>query len=343
MVKSVVVTYILWAVGGPLGLHHLYLGRDSHALLWMITVGGFGFGWVREFVRIPAYVHEANRDAAKEERKRSNHHPPPPPSMGPVRFAGQVCVGIYFGVVAMIALNTLSYFYLLVLPLSVGAGVHLVSSVGPQTSDLQKTLTACLITSPMFYGSTFSPLPISLAASVTAAQNLRVKAPRAPGRREELAPRLYRLGLAWLAFSAPMGYCIFHNTTATLYYLSDCIAALLDLFWFLPWLRGVVEFFLLMPYRILCALTGGGYYEDAWKKVLEILLKEYTQREKEALQVLSLNKDASYDEITQNYRELVKTWHPDHNRKENAEEMFVKIHQAYEVLQRWHRPNRFKQ
>lgn len=88
-----------------------------------------------------------------------------------------------------------------------------------------------------------------------------------------------------MAFSAPLAYCIFYNTTATLYYLSDTIAALLDIFWFLPWLRGVLEYILLIPYRIMCALTGGGYHEEAWRKVLETLLKEYTQREKEALQV----------------------------------------------------------
>lgn len=339
MVKSVLVTYILWAVAGPLGLHHLYLGRDSHALLWMLTVGGFGFGWIREVIRIPAYVHEANQDAEKERKRPSTGEPP---SLGPVRFAGQVCVGIYFGIVAMIALNSLNYFYLIVLPLSVGAGVHLVSNVGPQTSSLRKTLTACLVTSPIFYGSTFSPLPISLAASVTAAQHRRIKPPRVLGDSEKLAPRLYRLGLAWLAFSAPVGYCIFHNTTATLYYLSDCIAALLDIFWFLPGLRSVLEYVLLMPYRVLCVFTGGGYYEEAWRKVLEILLKEYTEREKEALKVLSLDKDASYEEITRNYRDMAKTWHPDHNRNKDAEEMFVRIHQAYEVLQRWHRPNRFK-
>lgn len=104
----------------------------------------------------------------------------------------------------------------------------------------------------------------------------------------EPGPRLYRLSLAWLAFSAPLGYCIFYNTTATLYYLSDCFAALLDFFWFLPWLRSTVEYFLLMPYRIFCFLTGGGYYEEAWRKVLEILLKEYNDEEKEALQVSSL-------------------------------------------------------
>ncbi|KAM9350564.1 dnaJ homolog subfamily C member 22 [Symphorus nematophorus] len=339
MTKSVMMAYALWAVGGPLGLHHLYLGRDSHALLWMLTLGGFGFGWAREVMRIPAYVGEANQDAAKERKRPPNSVPP---SVGPVRFAGQVCVGIYFGTVALIGLNSLSYFYLIVLPLCVGAGVHLVSSVGQQTSDLKKTLTACLITSPIFYGSTLSPLPISLAASVTAAQHRRLKPPRTPGRKEELGPRLYRLGLAWLAFSAPLGYCIFHNTTATLYYLSDCVAALLDIFWFLPWLRGVLEYILLMPYRILCFFTGGGYYEDAWRKVLEILLREYTEREKQALQVLSLNAEASLEEITHSYRELVKTWHPDHNPSKDAEAMFMKIHEAYEVLLRRHRPHRLK-
>lgn len=183
MVKSVLVTYALWAVGGPLGLHHFYLGRDSHALLWMLTLGGFGVGWAREIVRIPAYVHEANKDAEKIRRNHSVRGPPP---AGPFRFTGQVCVGIYFGVVAMIGLKSLSFFYLMVLPLSVGAGVHLVSSAGEQTTDLHKTLTACLITSTIFYGSSVSPLPISLVASVTAAQHRRYKPPPAPGTNQEL-------------------------------------------------------------------------------------------------------------------------------------------------------------
>ncbi|XP_033483861.2 dnaJ homolog subfamily C member 22 [Epinephelus lanceolatus] len=339
MVKSVIVAYALWAAGGPLGLHHLYLGRDSHALLWMLTLGGFGFGWVREVIRIPAYVNEANRDGDKERKTPPTSGLPP---VSPVRFIGQVCVGIYFGTVALIGLNSLSFFYLIVLPLCVGAGVHLVSCIGQQTSDLQKTLTTCLITSPIFYGSTLSPLPISLAASVTAAQYRRVKPPRTPGSTQKLGPRLYKLGLAWLAFSAPLGYCIFHNTTATLYYLSDCVAALLDIFWFLPWLRNVLEYILLIPYRVLCVLTGGGYYEDAWRKVLEILLKEYTEREREALQVLSLEVEASLEDITHSYRELAKTWHPDHNPGKDAEAMFLKINEAYEVLLRRYRPHRFK-
>lgn len=188
MVKRVIVAYALWAAGGPLGLHHIYLGRDSHALLWMLTLGGFGFGWVREFIRIPAYVAEANQDAEKERRPRPTMVPPP---VSPVRFVGQVCVGIYFGTVALIGLNSLGFFYLIVLPLCVGAGVHLVSCIGQQTSDLQKTLATCLITSPIFYGSTLSPLPISLAASVAAAQHRRVKPPRTPGSTQKLGQMIH--------------------------------------------------------------------------------------------------------------------------------------------------------
>ncbi|XP_020785256.1 dnaJ homolog subfamily C member 22 [Boleophthalmus pectinirostris] len=338
MPKSVMVAYALWALGGPLGLHHIYLQRDSHALLWMVTLGGFGLGWVREFIRIPSYVAEANQDTERL-KKHYQHHPLALPPAGPVRFTGQVCVGIYFGTMALLGLNTFSFFYLLVLPLSVGAGVHLVSTVGQQTSDFKKTLTTCLITSPIFYGSTLSLVPISVAASVTASKNRKYK-PIQP--KQDLVPRLYYLGLAWLAFSAPVGYGIFHNTTATLYFLSDCLSALLDVFWFVPWLRNVLEYVLLMPYRILCALTGGGYYDEVWRRVLEILLKEYTEKEREALKILSLKGEATLEEISRSYRELAKTWHPDHNPNKEAEAMFVKIHEAYQLLLRRHKPHRFR-
>ncbi|XP_076876990.1 dnaJ homolog subfamily C member 22 [Brachyhypopomus gauderio] len=330
MAKRLIVTYALWAVGGPLGLHHLYLQRDSHALLWMLTLGGFGVGWLREFFRIPAYVRETNREAGGIRPA-----PAASPQVGLARFTGQVCVGIYFGSVALISLSSLRFFYLIVLPLSVGAGVHLVSCVGQQTSDLQKTLTACILTSSIFYGSRVSPLPISIAASITAAQHRRFKRVRRAGSPPEpLGPRLYRLGLALLAFSAPLGYCVFHNTTATLYYISDCVATLLDTFWFFPWLRGVVEFFLLLPYRFLCALTGGNYYEESWQRVFDILLNEYSKKETAAMKVLSVSEGATMEEITHSYRDLVKLWHPDHNLKqqEEAQQMFIKIQEAYEIL-----------
>ncbi|XP_048873070.1 dnaJ homolog subfamily C member 22 isoform X1 [Brienomyrus brachyistius] len=337
MAKRLLITYALWVIGGPLGLHHFYLGRDSHALLWLLTVGGFGVGWMREVFRLPAYVSEVNREAVRDGVRHRNSRPPP---LSPVRFAGQVCVGIYFGTVALIALNSLHFFYLLVLPLSVGAGVHLVSCVGRETSDLQKTLTTCVMTSPLFYGSKLSPLPISLAASITAIRHRRFKDPLAANDPpESLGPRLYRLGLAWLAFSAPLGYCVFHNMTATLGYLVDCVSVILDALWFFPWLQGVLEYFLLLPYKVLRALTGAGLPEESWRKVLEVLLREYSKREKEAMQVLLVREGASMEEITRSYRELVKVWHPDHNPRQmtEAQQMFIRIQEAYETLMQRHK------
>ena len=91
MAKRVTVTYALWVVGGPLGLHHLYLGRDCHALLWMLTFGGFGVGWAREFFCIPAYVGAANQESGGVGRRQPDGVLP---SVGVVRFAGQVSVGM---------------------------------------------------------------------------------------------------------------------------------------------------------------------------------------------------------------------------------------------------------
>ncbi|MGH0149615.1 UNVERIFIED_CONTAM: hypothetical protein FKN15_061569 [Acipenser sinensis] len=255
------VTYWLWAVGGPVGLHHVYLGRDSQALLWMLTFGGFGLGWLREFYRLPAYVESANHNpttarAANGRPVRAGAAPPP---ISLARFAGQVCIGIYFGTAAVIGLSSISAFYLLVLPLAIGTGVHLVSSVGEQTSDLRKTLTACLVTSPVFYGHVLGTVPVSIAASVTAAQNRRYK----PGMERE----------------EPLGKGS---------------------------LRHVAE------HSKLGAFRG----------------------------VLAVSSEAPFEEITQRYRELVKTWHPDHNphRAEEASSRFLEIQEAYETLLRLHRP-----
>lgn len=51
---------LLWALGGPLGLHHVYLGRDSHALLRLLTPAGFGASRLWDFRHLPAQVATAN-------------------------------------------------------------------------------------------------------------------------------------------------------------------------------------------------------------------------------------------------------------------------------------------
>ena len=58
--KSVLLAYLLWAIGGWFGLHHIYLERDEQALLWSTSFCAFGAGWFRDFFRIPDYVAQAN-------------------------------------------------------------------------------------------------------------------------------------------------------------------------------------------------------------------------------------------------------------------------------------------
>jgi len=54
------VAWVLLTFGGPLGLHRFYLGRWKSGLLWLLTGGLFGIGWVVDFMNMNEMVHEAN-------------------------------------------------------------------------------------------------------------------------------------------------------------------------------------------------------------------------------------------------------------------------------------------
>lgn len=61
--KSKFWAYLLWLFGGLFGAHHVYIGRDDQAFVYISTFGGYlGFGWLRDIYRIPAYVADANDD-----------------------------------------------------------------------------------------------------------------------------------------------------------------------------------------------------------------------------------------------------------------------------------------
>lgn len=276
MAKRLLVAVALWALGGPAGLHHLYLGRDNHALLWMLTLGGFGVGWLWELWLLPGWVGQANRP--------SEVHKDEPPPLSPVRFLGQALIGIYFGLVAHIGLSTLPGFYLVALPLAVGLGVHLVSAVGDQSSDLQGTLTAAFITAPLVHGRSVAVLPISLTTSVVAQRYRRYKARR--GTSEKLSARLYRLGLAYLAFSAPLAHCAIYNTAATANYLANAIRATLDWVSVFPSLSGILESMLLLPYHAWKTLGFGGGYFQEWEKVFAFVQSFQSERQQMAYKVL---------------------------------------------------------
>ncbi|XP_038642229.1 dnaJ homolog subfamily C member 22 isoform X2 [Scyliorhinus canicula] len=278
MAKSLLITYVLWFFGGPFGLHHIYLGRDSHALLWMVTFGGFGVGWAREFWRLPKYVQSANMHRSSKIQRRRDLQP----SMSIVRVLGQIAVGIYFGIVALISLSSLNSFYIMALPLAITLGVHLVANIGEETSNLKTTMMASFITSPVFYGRSIATIPISIVASITSLQHRQYKTPS--HTEDNLSVRLYRLGLSWLAFTMPISYCMFHNTTVTVTYIADTISLILDSVRIFPMLSGLLESAFLLPYHtwtLFTDRTGLSYgYNQEWEKLLASFSAIKTERKR---------------------------------------------------------------
>ena len=58
--KSVLLAYLLWFLGGPLGLYKFYLGRPFMGLFYVFTCGGLFIGWMYDFFTLPYQVQVAN-------------------------------------------------------------------------------------------------------------------------------------------------------------------------------------------------------------------------------------------------------------------------------------------
>ncbi|XP_065515869.1 dnaJ homolog subfamily C member 22 [Lathamus discolor] len=299
MAKQLLVAYGLWALGGPLGLHHLYLGRDSHALLWMLTLGGFGAGWLWDVWHLPSWVAMAN--GAPVARTG------PVPALSALRLAGQVLVGVYFGLAAALGLPGVPA--MLAQPLAVGLGVQLVASVGDQTSEAPRTVATAFAASLLFQGRVLALLPISVAAAITAQRHRRYRHRGEP--RPRLRARLYHLALALVAFAAPLACRGLSGALA----LARAVTELL----LLPLRAG----------RLLAEVLGfSGGSQGCGAGV------DRSEQQRRAFEVLGLPPGSSIEAVHRSYRELVKLWHPDHNRHraEEAERRFIELLEAYEEL-----------
>lgn len=89
--KSSLVAYLFAVFTGVFGIHHLYLGRTKHALLWLTTFGGFGFGILDEiFYRLNKYVREANEEDSSIEQYQEKIHQRKSPAFELKRFFGKI-------------------------------------------------------------------------------------------------------------------------------------------------------------------------------------------------------------------------------------------------------------
>lgn len=66
--------YLLWFPLGLLGLHHFYLKRPVWGLLYMLTLGFLGVGWLIDVYRIWKLVENCNKEINEQENFPENHN-----------------------------------------------------------------------------------------------------------------------------------------------------------------------------------------------------------------------------------------------------------------------------
>nr|KAI8744749.1 dnaJ-like protein subfamily C member 22-like [Biomphalaria glabrata] len=180
---SLSVTYILWLFFGWLGIHHLYLGRRNHAIVWFATLGGgFGIGWLRDLWRIPSYVEWATASGDFQRRYLLRMSLKKYPSCSIFRLFGFFFMGflaalVFSGVIPNYSeddwLSNPLYYLIcrwcskLLYVCGAILGVYLVANIGEIRCSLRQPFMGCLFSLPwVFIGDgnvTMAPLLAGLS------------------------------------------------------------------------------------------------------------------------------------------------------------------------------------
>jgi len=85
--------------------------------------------------------------------------------------------------------------------------------------------------------------------------------------------------------------------------------------------------------------TAYGWYKDGWNVIFpETVLCAWfdapmnPDKQPTLYSVLAIGRDATDEEVKTGYRRMVMQWHPDRCKEANAQEQFMAIQHAYEVL-----------
>src|SRR5262249_29146937 len=62
--RRIGVAYVLWFFLGVLGIHRFYCGRIGTGILWLLTGGLVGIGWLGDLFLIPDMGRQANIENA---------------------------------------------------------------------------------------------------------------------------------------------------------------------------------------------------------------------------------------------------------------------------------------
>ncbi|XP_035433234.2 dnaJ homolog subfamily C member 22 isoform X2 [Spodoptera frugiperda] len=344
--KSIFVAYFMWLFTGIFGGHHFYLRRDRHAFVWWTTLGGFVIGWLGEIFRIPRYVREANNDPqyVEELARRVIQNKKPPFSMN--RFTGMLMVGYSWAQMTMFAIPPDSFWginlrYLnLLIPVALALGVWTVGNIGNEEGSLKWPLLGAFAAYPIRYYVFDDSIwfTIMLLASACAFDSYSKRWRRTPKKKTHNVKRVSILAVcACIYLSLWCSYLYFHGTITDSEGDEVPIYEALHHFFTSPWWLDVKQC-IAETYQYA---QHHGWYE-VWKQIIDL---SDPHGEQNAYRVLGVNRDSSQSEITSVWRKLSRENHPDKVKDEAerraAQERFMEIQQAYEILSNSkHRRNR---
>ena len=329
--KSLFITYVLWLFFGWFGLHHFYLGRDIQAFLWWSTIGGFfGLGWFRDLWRIPEYVDDANNspDFIEDLKRRIGLRKEPPFNVS--RFAGQMLVGFFYGILVRLAIpeECSKWAPGLFVPFGVAVGVYMVGNIGHERGDFKWPLFGCYLANiALTYLTADEPsqMYVSLVGAIFFQNKREYK--KLERHQPGLCKRVQCLAIGGLVVCCLWTSFFYFNAEVT---TEDGETIKL---------RDAVNHFFQSPVWLEFKDVIWQLYKEGqnqgWSNMYDEFVKALDPRgEQNAYRVLGLTEDSTQEEIKKRYKKLAVKWHPDRNPndKENAQKRFMEIQEAYEIL-----------
>ncbi|GIY22828.1 dnaJ homolog subfamily C member 22, partial [Caerostris extrusa] len=211
--------------------------------------------------------------------------------------------------------------------LKVELGVYLIGNIGRHEGSFTSALIGAYLTSPIYFLYD-APICLTSLASVHYFNSTK-KWRRTPKPQVSLSRRLAFLSFCGVIYLSLWSSWLYFNCTVSIQGQEPvkCRDAAKHFFKSPLWR----EFVFVMKEIWRTLLENG--WREVWNAFVEAL-DPVGQRN--ALKVLGLNDSPTEQEITARYRKLSREWHPDKHKdpeqKQLAQEKFIEIQQAYEIL-----------
>ncbi|XP_022903352.1 dnaJ homolog subfamily C member 22 [Onthophagus taurus] len=335
--KSVFLAYLCWVFGGIFGLHLFYLRRDAQAFLTWSTLGGYGLGWLADITKIPRYVKEVNQDPAlmKEMMRKIRENKKPPFSIS--RFMSSLMISYLWGQLVMIAIpeddfGGYNWQYLhWFIPLGASLGVWIVGNIGREKGSpwyaIGGAYVGYLVRYIYFDESVWfsSMIVTSALAFDTFSKEWR----KDPPKRKSFFKRVFVLTTCGILYLS-LWSCYFYFNGKITDSNGDTVPVheAFHHFFTSPWWTDLKQ----SLHDIYIYAQHHGWYE-IYKQIIDL---SDVNGEQNAYKVLGLGPTASQSEITAKWRALSREFHPDKikdpAKQREAQEKFMEIQQAYEIL-----------